>query len=30
MLSDSAGGGMEAAYIDDETGMVTINNVYVQ
>lgn len=30
MLSVSAGGGMEAHYIDDETGMVTINNVYVQ
>ena len=30
LVSISAQGAMEARFIDDETGMVTINNVYVQ
>jgi len=30
MLSVNAEGAMAARYIDDDTGMVTINNVYVQ
>ncbi len=30
MVSVSAGGAMAARFVDDETGMVTINNVYAQ
>ncbi len=30
LVSVSAGGAMAARFVDDETGMVTINNVYAQ